>query len=223
MIFKDRIDAGEKLAQLLKTNSYIKRRLKRGVVVSLLRGGAIVGDIITRQLKIPHLFLPTIKISSPENPELAIGALCFNKIYWEKKFPSYFDFYPSKNIINHQLKIAKEKFSLYLKKFKLEESVFNQIVGQNIILVDDGIATGATVKAAFLFLKTKKPSSIVLASPVAPVDFDNPGFDKVFVFHYDQNLAAVSQFYESFLPVEDQEIYSIIDRSSSEAITRKPT
>lgn len=199
MLFQDRLDAGNQLADRLtdyKNNS---------IVVSLLRGGAIVGNVIAKKLNIPHLFLAAVKISHPNQPELAIGALCFNKIYLDNQFISYID----KETVNQQIKEAKIKFSSYLKKFHLKKILFTAIKNKSVILVDDGIATGATVKAGLMFLKSQSPKKIILAVPIAPTDFKNPGFDKIIILHCDPSFSAVSQFYQDFPQVEDEEIFSI--------------
>ncbi len=199
MLFQDRFDAGNQLADRLtgyKNNS---------IVVSLLRGGVIIGDAIAKKLKIPHLFLAAVKISHPNQPELAIGALCFNKIYLDNQYVSFFD----KKTTHQQIKNAKIKFSSYLKRFNLKKTSFKTIKNKTVILVDDGIATGATVKAALMLLKSQCPEKIILAVPVAPTDFKNPGFDEIIILHCDPSFSAVSQFYESFPQVEDREIFSI--------------
>ena len=77
-------------------------------------------------------------------------------------------------------------------------------------MTDDGIATGSTVKAAILYLKSKKPKSIILAVPVAPTDFSTVGIDKELILHKNFAFGAVSQFYERFPQVEDQEVKKIL-------------
>jgi len=199
MLFQDRLDAGNQLADRLtdyKNNS---------VIVSLLRGGVIVGDVIAKKLKIPHLFLAAVKISHPNQPELAIGALCFNKIYLDNQYVSFFD----KKITNQQIKNAKIKFSSYLKRFNLKKLGYKKLKSKTVILVDDGIATGATVKAALMFLKSQCPKKIILVVPAASTDFKNPGFNEIIILHCDPFFSAVSQFYKEFPQVEDKEIFSI--------------
>jgi len=196
MIFKDRKEAGKKLTNLLK-----KKLKKIDYVVSLLRGGVIVGQEIANKFKVPHFFLPVAKISHPFNSELAIGALSFDKIYLENQ-----------NIpgINFQIKFAKEKFNSYLKRFSIKKSSYKKLVNKVVILVDDGIATGSTVKAAALFLKSQKIKRLILASPVAPTGFNSNKFNQIIIFHQDPFLSAISQYYESFPQVEDEEIKRLL-------------
>jgi len=206
IIFKDRVDAGKKLADLI-VHSYFFKKLKQKkdlVIVSLLRGGVVVGHQIALELNIKNLPLSVVKISSPENNELAIGAVCFSEVYWKKEVLNSQSFSDAEK--KYQFEKAKEKFFFYCQRFKIEEKGFEQLKDKVVVLVDDGIATGATTCASFYFLKTKKPKTIVLASPVAPFDFKNPGFDQVFFYHQEKDFSAISQFYEDFSSVEIDKI-----------------
>lgn len=211
MVFKDRKEAGEKLVYLLKKDPEIKKNLKNTVVVSLLRGGIIVGDIIAKSLKIPNLALVITKIPASYNSEFAIGGLCFDVTYLEKRIieSSGMD----KQTISQQIESAHIKQLSYLKRFELKKNKFDQkIKDKNVIIVDDGIATGSTVKAALLYLKEQKVKSTILAVPVAPFDFDTSGFDKVFALHQDPNFTSVSHYYQNFPQVGDEEVKELIKR-----------
>jgi len=209
IIFKDRIDAGKKLAKLILKSNFFKKIKERKdvVVVSLLRGGFIVGAVLAKTLRFKNLALPVAKISHPQNPELAIGALCFSKIYWENNFLKGFF---SKEEFNQALKKSKQKFVSYSEQFFIEEKDFNSLKDKVVILVDDGVATGATIKAAFLFLKEKKPKKIILAVPVAPADFRGLDFDKFFIYHKEKDFSAISQFYDNFSQVDNEEIIKLL-------------
>lgn len=205
MIFKNRADAGKKLAALLK-----KYAGRNSVVVSLLRGGVVVGGEVARILKCSHYPLPVAKISSPIQPELAIGALCFEEVFLDQAILKPYSF--EKTVIVKQIKAARKKFSSYLKRFSIKKSVFEKLKNKIVILIDDGIATGATMKAGALFLKTMSPKKIIAASPVGPTDFDEIGFDKVVIYHRDPFLSAISRFYQNFPQVEDQEIKKLLNK-----------
>lgn len=202
MIFKDRVVAGKKLAELLAEKS-----LKKAVVISLLRGGVILGQEISRKLKILHLPLAVAKIPAPFQSELAIGALCFDFIYLESHIVDSLNI--DKPTIKRQIAIAKKKFFSYSKKFNLNKSLY-KVKNKNVIIADDGVATGSTVKAALLFVKSLKPKRIILASPVGPSDFENPGFDEVVILYWDANFSSVSQFYKNFPQVEDEEVLRLL-------------
>lgn len=209
MIFKDRRDAGRKLLVRLFEDRDIKKNLKKVVVVSLLRGGIVVGDIIAKSLFCKHLPLVVAKIPAPLNPELAIGALCFSTVYLDKGVLQSINI--NRTVIRNQIEIARKKLTSYIKRFNLKQYAYTRnLKNKIVILVDDGIATGSTVKAAFLYVKSKKPGSIILAVPVAPTDFDTRGFTKAFILIKDPHFSAVSKFYERFPQVEDEEVKKII-------------
>jgi putative phosphoribosyl transferase len=203
MIFKDRVEAGKKLGEMIK-----KKEFRKAVVVSLLRGGVVVGHEVAKILKTSHYPLPVAKISSPIQPELAIGALCFDEIFLDQNVIKSYDF--NKADIVKQVSLARQKFSSYLKRFSIKKSLFRNLRNKTAILVDDGIATGATMRAGALFLKTESPKKIVVAAPVGPVDFDESGFDQVIIYHLDPVLSAISRFYRGFPQVEDDEIKRLL-------------
>ncbi len=201
MIFKDRQDAGEKLSVRLLKDKNLLRNRKDFIIVSLLRGGVVVGKAIAKRLNIMHIPLAVIKIPAPHNPELAIGAVCFDTVYLQENIIRQLDL--KEESINSQISIAKTKHKEYIKKFSLEKIEYRKkIKNKIIIIVDDGVATGATVKAANEFIKSKKATKIILAIPVVPADFDTKGFDQVFILHRDPFFSSVSQFYERFSQVE---------------------
>ena len=209
MIFKDRQEAGRKLLVKLFEDRDIKKNLRKVVVVSLLRGGAAVGNVIASGLQVKHLPLIVAKIPAPHNPELAIGALCFDITYLEKSVVGSLGL--TKGEIVDQVEIAKEKFNSYLKRFGIKKTFYSRsLKNKIIILTDDGIATGSTVKVAILYLRSKKSKAVILAIPVAPADFSAVGVDKEFILHKNFAFGAVSQFYEHFPQIDDKEVKKIL-------------
>jgi len=209
MIFKDRQEAGRKLLVRLFEDRGIKKNKRKVIVVSLLRGGIIVGDIIAKGLQVKHLPLVVTKIPAPHSPELAIGALCFDVTYLEKIVVNSLGL--EKSEIVNQIEVARKKFNSYLERFEIKKSLYSRSLKNKIVvLTDDGIATGSTVKAAILYLKSKKIKSIILAVPVAPSDFSIVGVDKELILHKNFAFGAVSQFYEHFSQIEDNEVKKIL-------------
>ncbi len=207
MVFKDRGQAAEKLYQLLK--KYSKSTKNKLVVVSLLRGGVILGDVLSKKLKAKHLGLIVTKIPAPFNPELAIGALCFDITYLQREIVNQLRL--SKKEISIQVVSSEQKFIDYCQRFGIKERDYGVIKDKTVILVDDGIATGASSKAAALFCKSKKATEVILAVPVAPSDFKTEGFDRVFILHKDPGFHAVSQYYDFFPQVEDSQVRKLLN------------
>lgn len=211
MLFKDRADAAEKLALLLKNDSYLRRKTtqKKGVIVSLLRGGIVIGDVLANSLGCKHLPLAVKKIPAPGNPELAIGALCFDTIYLEKRVIDSLGL--DKLTLSNQISLARKEFNSYSKKFAIKKTLYQKIKKNSVVvLTDDGIATGASIRCASLFIKQFRPRQIFLAVPVAPSDFSLFGFTKVFILHKDKLFTSVSKFYADFPQVQDEEVGEIL-------------
>jgi predicted phosphoribosyltransferase len=208
MKFSDRADAASKLLKKIRFDPLVKKNLKNIVIISLLRGGAVIGNYLSKKLKAPHLPLVVAKIPAPQNPELAIGALCFDISYLERRIVEQLNL--TKRERADQIKIAREKFNSYILRFGIKENIYEKLKNKIIILVDDGVATGASVKAALLYLRTKDPAKIILAVPVGPIDFEIGGIDKVLILYKDPNFSAVSQFYEKFPQIEDDEVRRLI-------------
>ena len=207
MIFKDRTDAANKLFLKLKNEPLLKGR-KNVTIVSLLRGGIILGDILARKLGVLHIPLVCAKISAPDQEELAIGGLVFDVVYLEKSTIQSLTL--SKLDIRKQIAKAQEKFVEYCEKFSLKEKAYDKLSGKTAVIVDDGIATGATMKAAALFAKEKGARVVVVAAPVASAGLDLKGIDKIIILHKDPYFSAVSQFYTEFPQIPDGKVKELL-------------
>jgi len=208
MIFRDRKEAGELLAEaiLRKYNG----TLYDPVVVAIPRGGVIVAKPIAEALNAPLTLVIPRKIGAPFNEEFAVGAVTED---------GYVLMNPSiTEEIAYRMGITKE----YIERKALEEmkeiarrkQLYLQgreipITGKDVILVDDGIATGLTVKAAILSLKRQNPRKIILAVPVMPADkvseFQNL-VDDLIVLYTPEFFNAVGQFYYDFSQTTDEEV-----------------
>ena len=204
MIFADRTEAGRKLAKLLKS------KLNRGdyVVLSLLRGGAIIGEEVAKELSAKHLPLIVAKIAAPLNPELAIGAICQDAVYWDRKIISGLGL--SQAELKAQFRAAREKQKSYVARFAIDELVYQTaLFRQKVIVVDDGIATGATMKATVMFVQKKMPESLYVAVPVMSELFALKQADHIFVLEKTHDTESISESYREFAPVEGEIIKRI--------------
>lgn len=205
MIYKDRFEAGQKLASELK-----KHDLKNAIIFGLPRGGALVALEVANILNLPLDLIIVKKVGHPENPEYAICTITENG-FLACNEEEMFDFDQEwlKKQLEEKQDEAKDRRKLYepyLKKVNAKNKV--------AIIVDDGVATGLTVRAAIKDLKSRKPQKIIVAVPVAPIEFIGEiknKVDNLIVLEIPEYfLGAVAAYYESFPPVIDEEIINLL-------------
>jgi len=210
MYFKDRTDAGRQLAQALE-----KYRGSPGVIFPLPRGGVTLGIEVARSLQMPIDLVIPRKIGHPSNPEYAIcavteaGELVCNE--WEK---AHVDPDWLKRAVEEQRQVARSRRERYL-----EGKAPLPLEGKTAIIVDDGIATGLTMQAAILDVKSRHPAHIVVAIPVAPADsaanLARSVDDVVGLEISDYYLGAVGAYYRDFDQVSDNEVIAMLQSIKS--------
>ncbi len=203
-IFKDRQTAGKLLAEKLHFFN------GRGtIVLGIPRGGVVVAAEIAKELKLPLDIIVTRKIPHPDQPELAIGAVDSDgQIIGEVG-----EYGRIREIVEKELAELKKREEKYRHA---RRPLAKLIEGKVVILVDDGIATGATTLAAINYLKRHGVRKIMLAVPVASREAvekmirELGEFGEVMVLETPENFAAVGQFYQEFQPVEDEEVIQLL-------------
>jgi putative phosphoribosyl transferase len=219
--FHDRKEAGLLLADKLKL--YIKNAFSSEVkkesfiVMAIPRGGVILGDIVASELNVDLDIIICKKIGAENNPELAIGAVMADGSYIINE-----DIVNRINIshgyISKQVELQKNEIERRLMEFRGNKEYHNKLKDKTIILIDDGIATGATILAAVKWLKEKHFSKkLIVAVPVAPLESSildklNQIADKVIVIFSPYDFSAVGQFYEHFDQVSDKEVKEIMNK-----------
>lgn len=207
MRFKDRIEAGKLLAQAL-----VGYKDKNIVVFALPRGGVVVAGEIARFLNAPLSLIIARKIGHPLQPEYAIAATTESgKILGSsREIQSVNKDWLDAEIERQRLE-ARRRREEYLGK-ESEIDVSNKIA----ILVDDGIATGFTIRVAIEELREMKPKKIVVAVPVAVktmADIIKREADELVALEVPEEyefLGAVGAYYDNFYQVTDQEVVSIL-------------
>lgn len=206
-MFKDRIDAGKQLVK--KLLSY--KNQENTIVIGLPRGGVPVAYEIAQSLNLPLDIVCPRKIGAPMNKEFAIGAITETGlgIFDEETIVRL---HISKGYIQEEVEkeknIAKHRLEVYRKgrpprNFKKK----------CIIIVDDGLATGATMKAAIQSIRAAGASKIIVAIPVAPPDtLEEIGaqVDEIICLDAPLFFQTVGQFYKDFTPTEDEEVISLM-------------
>jgi putative phosphoribosyl transferase len=219
MVFRDRIDAAEKLAEKLQ---WLKQEDKEEgiernstMILAVPRGGVVIGDIISRILDAKLDVVVSRKIGAPYNAELALGAVMPDG-----------SFFPNENIIrilnipegyiSAEIDVQIKEIDRRLISFRGSKEYGRDPQYKTMILVDDGIATGATVLAAFQWLKKNENfKKLIIAVPASPKDIAdklNKVADTVIVLYSPSSFEAVGQFYHDFSQVSDDQVKKIMHR-----------
>jgi putative phosphoribosyl transferase len=204
-LFKDREEAGlllaEKLREYENTNS---------IILAIPRGGVPIGFAISQKLNLPLDIILSKKIQHPYNKELAIGAVTMDA--------EIVDYYPniSKSYINSEIIRIREVLKKKQKLFVGNDKPLD-VKGKNIILVDDGIATGNTVLVSIKSLRKLKPAKIIVAVPVLPND-DLKTFqqetDEFVYIEVSNYFRGVGAFYEHFEQVDDDVVVGMLSATA---------
>jgi predicted phosphoribosyltransferase len=200
--FTDRIDAGQQLAEALRG-----LRNGDGVILGLARGGVVVGFAVARALDLPLRALVVRKLGAPQNPELAIGAVSETGVRWLDtslvQATGATDAYLQQEVAA-QVAEARRRQEEYASVEGLET-----VRGQPAIVVDDGIATGATALVAVQSARDLGASEVIMATPVASqqaVQLLRQQADDVVTLLTPNPFIAVGLYYRNFEQVSDAEV-----------------
>lgn len=206
MIFRNREAAGEALAQELVRESFEPPV----VVLGIPRGGVPVAAKVAEALGAPLGVIVARKLGAPFQPELAIGAVAADgTLYLDRDIAE---------IAGADDAYIEKERARQSEEARLREERFNglrigNVEGKSVIVVDDGIATGATAIAALRSLKARGAGRVVLAVPVGPPDTIRrlrDEADDVVCLYEAPTFFAVGQFYEEFGQVDDEEVASLL-------------
>jgi putative phosphoribosyl transferase len=218
-IFQNRIDAGEKLAKRLswlKQDQLKEERSQQSIIIlAIPRGGVIIGDVIASELEANLDIVVSRKIGAPNNPELAIGAVMPDGSYFINQ-----EIINILNIPEEYIQIQAheqiKEIDRRLMSYRGSKEYDNEFEDKIVVLVDDGIATGATMLASAQWIKNKQHcKKLVIAVPVAPreiLDDLNQVADEVIVLYSPLSFEAVGQFYQDFSQVSDNEVKEIMKK-----------
>ena len=214
VIFRDRIDAAKKLVERLY---WLKSEIQESspvVIVAIPRGGVVIGDIIASELDVKLDLVVSRKIGAPFNSELAIGAVMPDGSFFLNDVAEMINI--SQDYIESQINKEVKEIDRRLIEFRGNREYNNKLEDKIVVLVDDGIATGATVLASAKWIKDKHNcKQLIIAVPLAPreiLENLNRVADKVIVLYTPEPFGAVGRFYQDFNQVSDEEVKGIMKK-----------
>jgi len=210
MIFKNRVEAGQKLAETLG-------KFKDGkdtIILALPRGGVVIGYEVARKLNLPLDIVVPRKIGAPGNPEFAIGAITETGegIFEEMAIGAYGI---TESYLRNEIKKEKAEAERRLKLYRGTRSPLD-LKNKTVILVDDGLATGLTMRAAIKTVKKYGAAKIVAAIPVTSpeaAELVKKEVDEIIYLEAPAFFGAVGSFYEEFGQTTDDEVVNLLKQS----------
>ncbi len=206
-MFQDRNEAGKELGHALQ-----KYKGEGTMVLAIPRGGVEIGDQVSRALEAPLSLLVTRKLPFPDNPESGFGAIAedgstfiFDEAdYWLKEDTI-------KNIINEQKKEVRRRIENLRMGKPLPE-----IRGSTVILVDDGIAMGSTMRASIKLVQNRQAKRIIVGAPVSSPERKDEMqdlADEVIILETPADFRAVAQVYRNWYDLSDEEVNYVLENS----------
>ena len=204
--FDSRASAGALLAKKL----YSYKNSEDTLVLALVRGGVVVGSVLSKDLNLPLFPYIVRKIGHPEHREFAVGAIAEGGA----------TFMDDKAMQMHSVDwdavedvIEEEEQELHRRKEAYLIQASPDLEGKTVILTDDGAATGSTIYAAMDDLRNAKVKKLIVALPVCPTDTGlrlKEKSDEAYILAEPEDFYAVGQFYREFTEVGDEEVLKIL-------------
>lgn len=209
MAFRDRIHAGQALA-----DRFLDLRDRDDVIVlGLPRGGVPVAAEVARAINAPLDVLVVRKIGAPGQPELAMGAIAFGEeLILDHDLISQLGVLPNavQRVIDRELLMLQKREQLYRG-----DHSFPDVRGATVLLIDDGLATGSTMRVAIQAVKRMNPAMIAVGVPVGATETVSAiggEVDRIECLKTPANFMAVGRWYEDFRPVTDDEVIETLAR-----------
>lgn len=216
MLFRDRLDAARLLVEKLQ-----KYRSQNAVILAIPRGAIPMAAQMITDLNASLNLVPVRKVSSPLAPEFALGAA-----------DAEGNFYPEDSVLNLPQQQLRNWFKKSLEILRQRNFRWLQLLpretlkNRTVIIVDDGVATGATMRAALMWARRKEPARIVVAVPVASqegIAVMQRFADEVICLHSPRVFSSVGEFFVNFDEVNDDEVCAILNSIQRSKLQKERT
>ena len=206
-LFKDRKDAGKRLARAL-----VEFTGKRALVLGMPRGGVVVANEVAEALDAPFDIVVTRKIGAPGEPEFALGAVTQEGDVMVDRHAAELAGATAEYL---EEEAGRKKLEVIDRMRSLRGDVpYPELGGKTVIIVDDGMATGSSMRAAVQSVKKRGPEEVVVAVPVAPseavAEISKEG-TRVVCIEQPRLFFAIGQFYQDFNQVDDSEVKLLLE------------
>lgn len=212
VIFKDRVDAGEILA-----NTLSKYAAENPLVLGLPRGGVPVAFEVAKALKAPLDVFIVRKLGVPGHEELAMGAIATGDVrVLNESVIEYLHI--SKEAIATETRKEKEELKRRERVYRSGRDPVN-VANRTVLLIDDGIATGSTIKAAIAALKKQKAGKIIVGVPVAPsstIEELKKEVDDLVCISTPDLFMAISVWYDEFPQTTDEQVRELLKKAETQ-------
>lgn len=206
-MFSDRADAGERLAELLDD-----RDIEADIVLAIPRGGLPIGRAVADAMTLPLDIIAARKIGAPGNPELAIGAVAADGSVWlNERLLDQLDL--DDTFIEDGIERERLNAQAKVDRYRGDRPA-PDLEGKRVLIVDDGVATGATTTACIRQVRNAGAERVILGVPVGPPDSIErlrTEVDEVVCVETPPHFGAVGQFYDRFEQVTDDEAIGYLD------------
>ena len=204
-MFNDRTDAGIQLGKAL-----LKHRGPDTIVLAIPRGGVEIGYRVAKALDAPLSLIISRKLPLPDNPESGFGAVAEDGSTWIVPYlKSLLPPDTVQAIIGTQVAEIRRRIDVLRAGRDLPD-----IRGRTVILVDDGIAMGSTMRASIQYCRNRKAGKVVVAAPVTGADTERDMkriADEVVILETPPNFRAVAQVYRNWYDVPDEEVLQVLE------------
>lgn len=210
MIFQDREDAGKQLAQEIEG----QLELKNPYVIALPRGGVPVGHEVAKIVRAPLDVIIVRKLGVPHHPEFAFGAIAPGGVELiDEALVQRLELNDKQ--INQVISKEKQEMKRRIEKYRGNLD-YPDLSEKEVIMVDDGIATGATFEVAVKYVKKLQPKKVILAVPISSsdsLDHLESLVDETVCLHSPADFSAVGQFYYNFGQTSDEEVLELLKQN----------